>query len=68
MSYILGISAFYHDSAATLIKNGEILSAGRFEFQSVKNQERCIYIDALGQSYDYTSRYCRSASWSRSKC
>ena len=25
--YILGISAFYHDSAATLIKNGEIIAA-----------------------------------------
>ena len=25
MSYILGISAFYHDSAATLIKDGEIV-------------------------------------------
>ena len=25
--YILGISAFYHDSAACLVKNGEILSA-----------------------------------------
>ena len=27
MSTILGISAFYHDSAATLIKNGKIISA-----------------------------------------
>ena len=27
MSYILGISALYHDSAASLIKDGEILSA-----------------------------------------
>ena len=25
--YILGISCFYHDSAATLIKDGEILLA-----------------------------------------
>ena len=25
--YILGISAFYHDSAACLLKDGEILSA-----------------------------------------
>ncbi|MSU54264.1 MAG: hypothetical protein EXS48_00280 [Candidatus Staskawiczbacteria bacterium] len=28
---ILGISAFYHDSAAALIKNGEIISAGQEE-------------------------------------
>ncbi|MDA9678834.1 carbamoyltransferase [Candidatus Pelagibacter sp.] len=29
--YILGISAFYHDSAACLIKNGEIISAAQEE-------------------------------------
>ncbi len=29
--YILGISAFYHDSAAALIKNGEILAAAQEE-------------------------------------
>ena len=28
---ILGISAFYHDSAAVLIKNGEILFAAQEE-------------------------------------
>ncbi len=25
--YILGVSAFYHDSAACLIRNGEIVAA-----------------------------------------
>lgn len=30
-SYILGISAFYHDSAACLIKNGRILAAAQEE-------------------------------------
>ncbi len=29
--YILGISAFYHDSSATLIKNGEIIAAAQEE-------------------------------------
>jgi carbamoyltransferase len=29
--YILGISAFYHDSAATLIKDGEIMAAAQEE-------------------------------------
>ncbi|PIW99607.1 MAG: hypothetical protein COZ80_04510, partial [Ignavibacteria bacterium CG_4_8_14_3_um_filter_37_9] len=29
--YILGISAFYHDSAACLLKDGEILSAAQEE-------------------------------------
>ena len=31
MSYVLGISAFYHDSAATLLKNGEIIAAAQEE-------------------------------------
>ena len=29
--YILGISAFYHDSAACIIKNGEIIAAAQEE-------------------------------------
>jgi carbamoyltransferase len=29
--YILGISAYYHDSAACLVRNGEILSAAQEE-------------------------------------
>ena len=38
MSYILGISAFYHDSAAALIRNGEIISAAQEErFSRVKH-------------------------------
>ena len=31
MGYILGISAYYHDSAAALIKNGEVISASQEE-------------------------------------
>ena len=30
-TYILGISAFYHDSAACLVRNGEIVAAGQEE-------------------------------------
>ena len=38
MAYILGISAFYHDSAATLVKNGEIISAVQEErFTRIKH-------------------------------
>ena len=37
MTYILGISAFYHDSAATLIKNGTIISAAQEERFTRKN-------------------------------
>ena len=29
--YILGISAFYHDSAACLLKDGEIIAAAQEE-------------------------------------
>ena len=38
MTYILGISAFYHDSAAALLKNGEIISAAQEErFTRIKH-------------------------------
>ena len=38
MTTILGISAFYHDSAATLIKNGEIVAAAQEErFTRIKH-------------------------------
>ena len=40
-TYILGVSAFYHDSAATLIKDGEIVAAAQEErFSRVKNDRR----------------------------
>ena len=36
--YILGISAFYHDSAACLIRNGEIIAAAQEErFSRIKH-------------------------------
>ena len=34
MSYILGISAYYHDAAAALIKDGEIIAAAQEEPES----------------------------------
>lgn len=38
MSYILGISAFYHDSAAALVKDGEIIAAAQEErFTRIKH-------------------------------
>lgn len=38
MSYILGISAYYHDAAAALIKDGEIIAAVQEErFTRIKN-------------------------------
>ena len=41
MKYILGISAFYHDSAAVLLKDGVIIAAAQEErFTRKKNDER----------------------------
>ena len=37
--YILGISAFYHDSAACIVKNGEILAAAQEERFSRKKHD-----------------------------
>ncbi len=39
--YILGISAFFHDSAAALISDGNIIAEAQEErFSSIKNDER----------------------------
>lgn len=39
--YILGISCFYHDSAAALLKDGEIIAAAQEErFSRIKHDER----------------------------
>ena len=38
-SYILGLSCFYHDSAAALIKNGEIVAAAQEERFSRKKHD-----------------------------
>ena len=40
MTSILGISAFYHDSAACIIKNGEIIAAAQEErFTRIKHDK-----------------------------
>ena len=41
MTSILGISAFYHDSAAALIKNGKIVAAAQEErFSRIKHDQK----------------------------
>ncbi len=52
-SYILGISCFYHDSAAALIRNGEIISALQEERFSRKKHDSGFPINAI--------RYCLQA-------
>ena len=37
--YILGISAFYHDSAASILKDGEIIAAAQEERFSRKKHD-----------------------------
>ncbi len=47
MTKILGISAFYHDSAATLIEDGKILSAAQEERFSRKKHDDRFPINAI---------------------
>ncbi len=78
--YILGISAFYHDSAATLIKDGEIIASAQEErFSRVKNDRRfpalainyCLERASIQQTdlkaivyYDNTSLTLERTFWS----
>ena len=45
--YILGISAFYHDSAASLIKNGEIIAAAQEERFTRKKGDSSFPLNAV---------------------
>ena len=48
--YILGISAYYHDSAACLIKDGEIIAAAQEERFSRKKHDSSFP--------NYAIKYC----------
>lgn len=51
--YILGISAFYHDSAACLLKDGEIIAAAQEErFTRIKH-DHSFPINAINFCLDY---------------
>ncbi len=47
MTYILGISAFYHDSAAALIRDGKIISAAQEERFTRKKHDSGFPINAI---------------------
>ena len=47
MTYILGISAFYHDSAAALIRDGKIISAAKEEIFTRKKNDSGFPINAI---------------------
>src|SRR3989304_2377396 len=44
--HILGISAFYHDSAAVIIKDGEIIAAGQEERFTRKKHDPSFPVNA----------------------
>ncbi len=51
--YILGISAFYHDSAACLLKDGEIVAAAQEErFTRIKH-DHAFPANAIQFCIDY---------------
>jgi len=52
-TYILGISAFYHDSAATLVKNGDIVAAAQEERFSRKKHDYNFPTNAIKFCLDH---------------
>jgi carbamoyltransferase len=51
--YILGISAFYHDSAACLVKDGEIIAAAQEERFTRKKHDHNFPINAIKFCLNY---------------
>ena len=47
MTKILGISAFYHDSAATIIENGKIIAAAQEERFTRKKHDSSYPFNAI---------------------
>lgn len=42
---ILGISAFYHDDAAALVRDGEIIATAQEERFMLKKHDSCLFYD-----------------------
>jgi hypothetical protein len=58
-TYILGISAFYHDSAACLLRDGEIVAAARwaaFDGISIAKAGRILRVLARGKMHEPLER------------
>ena len=55
MSSILGISAFYHDSAACILKNGEIIAAAQEERFTRKKHDPSYPKNAIKFVLDYAN-------------
>jgi len=52
MTYILGISSYYHDSAAALIKDGEIIAAAQEERFTRKKHDSAFPLEAIKYCLD----------------
>ena len=55
MSSILGISAFYHDSAACILKNGKIIAAAQEERFSRKKHDPSYPKNAINFVLKYSN-------------
>lgn len=53
MAYILGISAFYHDSAACLVRDGEVIAAAQEERFTRKKHDESFPENAVQFCHDY---------------
>ena len=53
--YILGISAFYHDSAAALLKDGEVIAAAQEERFTRKKHDASFPLNAINYVLDYAA-------------
>ena len=53
MKYILGISSFYHDSAASILKNGEIIACVQEERFTRKKHDQAFPINSIKYCLDY---------------
>lgn len=51
--YVLGISAFYHDSAACLLKDGEVIAAAQEERFSRKKHDYRFPVNAIGYCLEF---------------
>src|SRR5882724_6015091 len=47
MTFVLGISAFYHDSAACLVRDGDIIAAAQEERFSRRKHDARVPVNAM---------------------
>ena len=61
--YVLGISAFYHDSAAAILKDGKIIAAAQEERFTRRKHDPGFPRGAINQSTQ-VKRVCRAGTQS----